>query len=43
MAEMQINNIISSGFETKGLELLNNQLSVRSFSETNEFSTDEIY
>src|ERR1700722_7408375 len=43
MAEMQIDDIISSGFETKGLELLNNRPSVGSLSETNEFSTDEMY
>jgi hypothetical protein len=43
MAEMQIDDIISSGFETKGLELLNNRPSVGSLSDTNEFSTDEMY
>ena len=43
MAKMQIDDIISSSFETKGLELLNNRPSVGSLSETNEFSTDEMY
>ena len=43
MAEMQIDDIISSGFETKELELLNNRPSIGSLSETNEFSTDEMY
>lgn len=42
-AESQINDIISSDLETKGLELLNNRPSVGSLSDANEFSTDEMY
>ena len=38
MADLQINDIISSGIKTKGLEILNNQLSVGSLSDVNEFS-----
>ena len=43
MADLQINDIISSGIKTKGLEILNNRLSVDSFSDANEFFTDEMY
>ncbi len=43
MTDLQVNNIISSGIETKGLEIFNNQPSVGSLSDTNEFSTDEMY
>ena len=43
MAETQINDIISSGLEVKGLELLKNRPSVGSLSDTNEFSTEEMH
>jgi hypothetical protein len=43
MADLQINDIISSGIKTKGLEILNNRPSVGSLSDANEFSTDEMY
>jgi hypothetical protein len=43
MTEMQINDIISSGIGTKGLELVDDRPSVGSLSDTNEFSTDEMY
>lgn len=43
MVETQINDIISSGLEVKGLELLNNRPSVGSLSDANEFSTEEMY
>jgi len=43
MADLQINDIISSGIKTKGLEILNNQPSVSSLSNANEFFTDEMY
>lgn len=43
MSDSQIEDIISSGIETKGLEIFNNRPSVGSLSDTNEFSTDEMY
>jgi hypothetical protein len=43
MTEMQINDIISSGIGTKGLESVGNRPSVGSLSDTDEFSTDEMY
>ena len=43
MFDSQIDSIISSGVETKGLELLDNQLSIGSLSATNQFSSDEIF
>ena len=43
MADLQINDIISLGIKTKGLEILNNQPSVSSLSNANEFFTDEMY
>ena len=43
MADLQINDIISLGIKTKGLEILNNQPFVDSLSDANEFFTDEIY
>ena len=42
MAEAQINDIVSSGLEVKGLELLESRSSVGSLSD-NEFSTEEMY
>ena len=41
-AEAQINDIISSGLEVKGLELLESRSAVR-FLSGNEFSTEEMY
>ena len=38
----KINEIVNSGIETKGLELLENRPSVGSFSDADEFSSDEI-
>lgn len=43
MFDSQIDSIISSGVETKGLELLDNQLSIGSLSATDQFSSDEIF
>lgn len=43
MAETQINDIISSGIGTRGLEFVSNRPSVGSLSDTSEFSTDEMY
>ena len=43
MAEMQIDDIINSGFKIKELELLNNRPSIGFLSNTNEFSIDEMY
>jgi len=43
MTETQVNDIISSGSEVKGLELLDKRPSVGSLSNTNELSTDEMY
>ena len=44
MADAQINDIISSGVsEVKGLDLISNRSSVGSLSDTNEFSTEEMY
>ncbi|EXX60018.1 hypothetical protein RirG_183740 [Rhizophagus irregularis DAOM 197198w] len=42
MNDNQIANLISSGIETKGLDLLNNTTVVGSLSETDEFSLDEM-
>ncbi|GBC18984.2 hypothetical protein GLOIN_2v1775288 [Rhizophagus irregularis DAOM 181602=DAOM 197198] len=42
MFDKQIENIISSGIEVKGLELLNSQRTIGSLSVTDEFSSDEI-
>jgi hypothetical protein len=43
MFDIQIDSITSSGgIEVKGLELLNNQPSIGSLSDTDEFSSDEI-
>ena len=41
MAEAKVNDIVSSGLEVKGLELLNNRSSVGSLSDADEFLTDE--
>ena len=43
MTDFQVDNIISSGIETKGLEIFNSRPTVGSLSDTNEFSTDEMY
>jgi len=43
MAETHLNDIISSGLEVKGLELLDKRSSVGSLSDTNEFSTEEMH
>ena len=43
MAEAKVNNIASSSLEVKGLELLDNQSSVGSLSDADEFSTEEMY
>jgi hypothetical protein len=43
MFDNQINGIISSGVETKGLNLLGNQRSIGSLSASDEFSSDEIH
>lgn len=49
MGESQINDIINSGIETKGLDFVSNRPFVGSLSDasdvsdTNEFSTDEMY
>ena len=43
MTDCQVDNIISSGIETKGLEIFNNQHTVGSLSDTNEIPTDEMY
>ena len=43
MTDCQVDNIISSGIETKGLEIFNNRPTVGSLSDTNEIPTDEIY
>ncbi|GBC48175.2 hypothetical protein GLOIN_2v1775288 [Rhizophagus irregularis DAOM 181602=DAOM 197198] len=43
MFDKQIENIISSGIEVKGLELLNSQHTIRSLSVTDEFSSDEMH
>src|SRR2546429_6099199 len=43
MAELHINDIISSGSEVKGLELLNKRFSVGSLSDTDEFSTEKMH
>lgn len=42
MNDNQIANLISSGVETKGLDLLDNVTAVGSLSETDEFSSDEM-
>ncbi|GBC18472.2 hypothetical protein GLOIN_2v1775288 [Rhizophagus irregularis DAOM 181602=DAOM 197198] len=43
MFDKQIENIISSGIEVKGLELLNSQHTIGSLSVTDEFSSDEMH
>ncbi|GET55987.1 hypothetical protein GLOIN_2v1775288 [Rhizophagus irregularis DAOM 181602=DAOM 197198] len=43
MFDKQIENIISSGIEVKGLELLNSQRTIGSLSVTDEFSSDEMH
>ena len=44
MFDIQIDSITSSGgIEVKGLELLDNQPSIGSLSDTDEFSSDEIH
>lgn len=43
MFDSQIDSIISSGVETKGLELLENRPSIGSLSTTDQFSSDETY
>ena len=43
MFDNQINNIINSGVETKGLDLLNYRSSVGSLSEADKFSADEMH
>jgi hypothetical protein len=43
MTDCQVDNIISSGIETKGLEIFNNRPTVGSLSDTNEILTDEMY
>jgi len=42
MSDICINSIISSSVNTRDLELLEKQSSVRSLSETDEFSSDEM-
>ena len=42
MFNNQVSNIINSGVETKGLDLLNNRLSVGLLSEADQFSADEM-
>ena len=39
----QIDSIISSGVATKGLDLLNRRPSVGSLSDTDQYSSDEMY
>ena len=43
MFDGQIDNIINSGVEMKGLDFLDNQPSIDSFSVTDQFSSNEIY
>src|ERR1044071_3644670 len=43
MTDCQVDNIISLGIETKGLEIFNNRPTVGSLSDTNEILTDEMY
>ena len=43
MADAKINDIISSGLEVKGLGLLDIKSSVRSLSDADDFSTEEMY
>ncbi len=43
MFDSQINSIINSGVEIKGLDLLDNRPSVGSLSTTDQFSSNEIY
>ena len=43
MAKAKINDIVSSGLEVKGLDLLDNRSSVGSLSDADEFSTEEMY
>ena len=42
MSDICINGIISSGVNTRGLELLEKRSSVGSLSETDEFSSEEM-
>src|SRR2546430_2726729 len=43
MAELHVNDIISSDSEVKGLELFNKRSSVGLLSDTDEFSTEEMH
>jgi hypothetical protein len=43
MAETHVNNIISSGLEVKGLELIDKRSSVGSLSDNDEFSMEEMH
>ncbi len=43
MAEAKVNDIVSSGLEIKGLELLNIWSSVGSLSDADDFLTEEMY
>jgi hypothetical protein len=43
MAETHVNDIINSGLEVKGLELIDKRSSVGSLSDANEFSTEELH
>ena len=42
MNDIQVNNLINSGVNTKGLDLLN-RIAVGSLLETDQFSSDEMY
>jgi hypothetical protein len=43
MAETHVNDIISSGLEVKGLELIDKRSSVGSLSDNDEFSMEEMH
>jgi hypothetical protein len=43
MFDNQIDEIVNSGVETKGIELLKDRASVGSLSETDEFSSNEMH
>ena len=43
MTDRQVDNIISSGIKTKGLEIFNNRPTVGSLFNTNKIPMDEIY
>ena len=43
MTDCQVDNIISSGIEMKGLEIFNNRPTVGSLSDTNKIPMDEMY